>query len=190
MQYDYRGIDVGSVAFSPPRRYGTSTTVPLTKKLAVQTPRAPCTIVENKLLVHFDPSLEAHAGFLEFVNTLEDSVLAQNVVLGRMVPSVRGATMSLTLFQGVEWFDRCGAYQEYPPEGVTGVCCLLECTGCWQAGETDNRVYGMRWKVVQLRACDPPPPRFMFLGEVQRRFDDQSDDEGQHNSPPRVHPRS
>lgn len=162
---DFRGIVVSDLKWFPQSR----AVIPVTP-VRVQTPPATCVItsvagrhaVELSLVGH-----PMHGPFVDFVRELErhagdhagdhardhaERTWCSCVVDG-LTPRFRLSAFSDTLF-----FDRDGVPLGDPTR-VAACACLCELVGAWL---TEDR-WGLRWKVLELKACAAPSVPCMIM---------------------------
>lgn len=127
--------------------------------LTIQTPRARCSYADGCLRLHFNPAAcQPHAEYVGWLQDLESQCPATDNAVPTVGPS---GDMRVMLFGPVPWFDASGKYVGAdPPEDLRGAAVLLDLQGWWVTNEGKS---GLRWKAVQVRACEPPDAAYPFL---------------------------
>ena len=153
---DFRCVDLASLRWFPMSRR----VVPVTQ-IRVQVPPAQCRI--DSLAGRYAIELSVHhEGFLDFVRSLEEHAqehAADFLDQPRMWHScVYNSALKASAFTDTLFFD-AAADIATDPTTFSGCSCLLELGGAW----TSETHWGLRWKVLELKACDPPLTAFPFL---------------------------
>lgn len=174
---DFRRLHVADLKWFPLSRK----LVPVTP-VRVQFPPCPCSIhvlpgrycMELALAGH-----AAHPAFVEFVRAIEEH--AQRHASRHVCPSKtwfsalasQGAvpTMKLNAFSDAKFYD-AGAGPHPNPTDITGCSCLAELQGAW----VSDTCWGLRWKVLEVKASRGTLEVPCLLGEAS---EDSSDSEDQ-----------
>ena len=166
---DFRAITVEDVCVAGTPSRGL---YPLQPRLPVQTPTAACVVSLGSFgynaVLRFDPSRAIHAAFVAWVDAIEGEVRRQFFSApGRPVldwtSSIKDYSATRTLYLGFD--DKTLVYTpggqsllEQSPTTLKAAACLVEIAGVW-TGPTHA---GLRWKVVQVLAQDPPGAAWAF----------------------------
>lgn len=153
--FDFRTTSLDRMALVGPKRSrnGQTETFSLRDPVRIQTPRAPCFVTrDNKLVLTRLPG-----EFQDFLLRVETALCA---ALDKEPAGQKRTAMYLPIFVDVDWFDAAGQFIN-PDLELKGCCCLLELQGAYVT-ETSH---GPRWKLVQVRMCEPPPEPFLFVDD-------------------------
>lgn len=165
---DFRRVALQAVKWFPQSRKN----VPVTP-VRVQVPASPCsiTLLPGRYSIDLTVAGSAvHDAFVEFVGEVEAHALehAKPSSSGLRWYSCFSAysltpTMRLSAFDDAKFFEEDGTPSTGLPTHFKACSCILELQGAW----TTDTVWGLRWKVLEVKRTPQAPPALstMFLDD-------------------------
>ena len=152
LMVDFRKITLDSVRWLPKTRKA----LPLSPKIKVQIPSAPCsvTLLPGRYAMCLD--LVGHIAFpafVDFVRSVENhAMLNADPPTGlrwlSCISDIDSTSPSLKLsaFDDAAFFDALGNVHANPTD-IRGCQCLCEISGAW----VNDSYWGLRWKVLEIK---------------------------------------